>query len=146
RFAPNTIAWGSAGEVTKGTCATPIAGSTVGQRRTCTVTGLSDNSTYQFQLVAYRGTLNVNAVFGGLSNIVSAKTGATIPAAVTSVSVSPTTAALVVGATRQFTAAAKDSAGNTLSGRVISWASSAPGIATVSSGGLVTGVAAGSAT
>src|SRR5439155_20800656 len=45
-----------------------------------------------------------------------------------------------------LTATPKDSAGNPLSGRVVTWASSAPGVATVSASGLVTGVAAGSAT
>jgi hypothetical protein len=40
----------------------------------------------------------------------------------------------------------KDSAGNVLSGRVVTWATSAAGVTTVSSGGLVTAVAVGTAT
>jgi uncharacterized protein YjdB len=39
----------------------------------------------------------------------------------------------------------KDASGNTLSGRVVSWTSDQPGIATVTSTGVVTAVAAGSA-
>ena len=65
---------------------------------------------------------------------------------VASVTVSPTTASLQAGATRQFSAVIKDSAGNTLTGRVVTWASSNAAAAGVNGSGLVTGVAAGSAT
>src|SRR5438093_3089253 len=65
---------------------------------------------------------------------------------VASVTVSPTTASLPVGVTRQFTAVTKDSAGTTLTGRVATWASSNTADATVSSSGVVSGKAAGSAT
>src|SRR2546421_1793833 len=40
----------------------------------------------------------------------------------------------------------KDPSGNVLSGRTATWVSSAPAVAMVSGGGLVTGVGAGSAT
>ncbi len=61
---------------------------------------------------------------------------------VTSVSVAPTTASIAVAATRQLTASAlpAEAAQN------VTWSSSAPSVATVSSSGLVTGVSAGSAT
>ncbi len=59
-------------------------------------------------------------------------------------SVAPSTAAVAVGATSQFTATARNRKGVVLTGAVISWSSGTPGIATVSSSGLVTGVAAGS--
>src|SRR6266480_2082152 len=65
---------------------------------------------------------------------------------VASVTVSPTTASVPVGATRQFSAVIKDLAGNTLTGRVVTWASSNAAAAGVNGSGLVTGVAAGSAT
>jgi hypothetical protein len=65
---------------------------------------------------------------------------------VASVSVSPASATLSVGATQQLSAVTKDSAGNTLTGRVVTWSSSNPAIATVSGSGLVTAIAAGSAT
>ena len=68
----------------------------------------------------------------------------TVPVA--SVTVSPATASIQVGQTVQLTATPRDASGNPLSGRAIAWASSAPGVATVSGTGLVTGVAAGSAT
>jgi hypothetical protein len=39
-----------------------------------TVTGLSPNTTYSFQLVAYRGVLNHGPVFGPMSNVVTVTT------------------------------------------------------------------------
>src|SRR2546422_8486903 len=48
-------------------------------------------------------------------------------------------ATVVLGAATQLTATLKDAAGDVLSGRVISWASSNTAIATVSASGLVTG-------
>jgi hypothetical protein len=74
RFAVAPISWGSATDVTQGTCATPVLGTAIGASRTCTVLGLAASTTYQFQLVAFRGTLNVDAVFGGLSNIAQGTT------------------------------------------------------------------------
>ena len=69
RYAVAPISWGSAHSVTQGSCATPLRGTSVGARRTCTVLGLAPMTTYQFQLVAFHGTLNQDAVFGGLSNV-----------------------------------------------------------------------------
>jgi len=60
--------------VTRGTCATPLSGTTVGGKRTCTVLGLVASTTYSFELVAFRGTLTVNAVFGALSNVATGTT------------------------------------------------------------------------
>jgi Big-like domain-containing protein len=65
---------------------------------------------------------------------------------VASLSVSPPNATLSVGATQQLTAVTKDSAGSTLTGRVVTWSSSNPTAATVSGSGLVTAIAAGPAT
>ncbi|HKI75421.1 MAG TPA: Ig-like domain-containing protein [Pseudomonadales bacterium] len=72
--------------------------------------------------------------------------GTTPTPTVASVTVSPATATINVGATQQLTATAKDSSGATISGASIAYSSSDTAIATVSTGGLVTGVAAGSAT
>ena len=71
---------------------------------------------------------------------------AVIQVRVASVTVSPATASLAVGRTLQLAATPTDSAGNPLSGRVVTWATSATSVATVSAGGLATGVAAGTAT
>ena len=83
RYARAPISWGSAPSVTSGTCTTPVVGTGIGSRLTCTVLGLSASTNYNFQLVPYRGTLNMNAVFGGLSNIAAATTTAEAPPAPT---------------------------------------------------------------
>jgi hypothetical protein len=74
RFAAGTMDWGPAAEVVRGTCASPLAGTTAGARLTCTVAGLTPSTAYSFQLAAFRGTFNVNAVFGSLSNVATATT------------------------------------------------------------------------
>ena len=79
RYAPAPLTWGSATGVARGTCQVPLAGTTIGARKTCTVLGLAAATAYQFQLVAFRGTLNVDAVFGGLSNIASGTTTSVTP-------------------------------------------------------------------
>ncbi|WP_085631582.1 phage tail tube protein [Pseudomonas sp. R16(2017)] len=61
---------------------------------------------------------------------------------VTSVSVSPSSASIAVAATRQLSASVLPAE----AAQDVTWASSAPGVATVNSSGLVTGVSAGSAT
>lgn len=68
------------------------------------------------------------------------------PAAVASVAVSNLPSALEIGGTALLSATTADAAGNALSGRTITWGSSAPTVATVSSGGLVTAVGSGAAT
>jgi len=65
---------------------------------------------------------------------------------VASVLVSPASGELPVGKTMQLTAKLKDAAGTPLTGRPVTWESSNPSVATVSSSGLVTGVAPGSST
>src|SRR5438445_731383 len=81
---------------------------------------------------------------GGKVSDTATVTITTIPVA--SVTVSPGSASLQVGATQQFTAVTKDAAGNTLTGRTVTWASSNTAVATVSGSGLARGVAAGTAT
>jgi uncharacterized protein YjdB len=67
-------------------------------------------------------------------------------APVASVTVAPSSANVAITGTVQLTATPKDANGNPLTGRAISWSSSDNTIATVSSSGLVTGVAAGTVT
>lgn len=80
-FAGSSMNWGSADAIAQGTCASPISGSSIGSKRTCTVTGLSPSTQYQFQVGSFRGTLNVDAVYGGLSNVAGATTSAAAAAA-----------------------------------------------------------------
>ncbi len=68
------------------------------------------------------------------------------PVAVASVTITPASGSVTVGHTLQLTAAARDSAGNVLAGRGVTWTTNAPAIALVDSTGLVTAWAAGSAT
>src|SRR5947207_3737960 len=68
------------------------------------------------------------------------------PATVASVTVTPRTLTVGVGATAQLTATPKDANGTALTGRVVTWASDNTTVATVSSMGLVGGVAQGQAT
>ncbi len=65
---------------------------------------------------------------------------------VASVSVSPSDQTLAPRQTAQLTATVKDAQGNALSGHSVDWSSSSSSVVTVSSAGLVTAVAAGSAT
>ena len=64
-------------------------------------------------------------------------------AAVASVDVAPSSPTIQVNGTIQLTATPKDASGNALSGRAITWASSAPAVATVNSTGFVVGLQTG---
>src|SRR5256885_1200673 len=67
-------------------------------------------------------------------------------APVASVTVSPAPASVAAGQTVQLTATPKDANGNPLTGRVVTWATSNGAVATVSAGGLVSGLVVGTAT
>jgi parallel beta-helix repeat protein len=98
----------------------------------------------------------VSAVSAGFATITATSEGksgsATLavsdpPAtAVATVSVTPGAGIVETGKTLQLTATPRDASGNPLSGRTVAWASSAEGVATVSSSGLVTGVSVGTVT
>ena len=86
------------------------------------------------------GVASVSAAAGGKSG------GAVITVAgptVASVTVAPTTDTLLVGETVQLTATVLDADGNPVTDRAVTWISAMPTVASVSSGGLVTGVADG---
>ena len=68
------------------------------------------------------------------------------PPAVATVDVATPGANLIVGQTAQLSATPRDAKGNALTGRTISWTTSSATIATVSTGGLVTGVTPGTVT
>src|SRR5437867_1042864 len=69
-----------------------------------------------------------------------------LPAPVASVTMSPAATTVSVGATVQFTATLKAASGQVLTGRSVTWASSAPALAPVSGSGLVTGLGVGAVT
>ncbi|UCC47341.1 MAG: Ig-like domain-containing protein, partial [Gemmatimonadota bacterium] len=94
----------------------------------------------------------VRGVAPGLATITATADGVSDSAAVTvlpgvaSVTLSPSSWAMVREATVQLQPILKDDEGKTLEGRRVTWASSETGVATVDSAGLVTGVGPGSAT
>jgi len=113
------------------------------------VTWLSSNPTS----VSVSGTGLLTAGSPGSATITATSEGisgfATItvdPTPVATVSVSPSTASVGVAATTQLSATTKDASNQVLTGRVVAWFSSAPGIAQVDPNGVVTGVTMGQAT
>src|SRR5579884_527365 len=63
---------------------------------------------------------------------------------ISTITVSPSSPSIAVGATQQFTATAKDSGGNTISGVTFTWNSANTSVATIDSSGLATALLAGS--
>lgn len=146
------------------------AGVTVGGGVTFSATTLDANSTTLSgrtvtwvssapQIASVDGSGTVTGVSAGVATITAASESRTATAQITvsapppappvpvdSVSVTPGSASLMVGNTTILSAAARSSSGSVLSGRVVSWASNAPQVATVSNDGVVMAVGAGSAT
>lgn len=88
------------------------------------------------------GSTTISATSEGKTGTV----GITISApTVAEVSVTPSTAGLVVGQGLTLAAAARDAGGTVLQGRTVTWQSSNVAVATVSAGGQVLAVATGSA-
>ena len=120
-------------------------GDTVPVNAAYTATGGTITSSGMFTAGAAAGTYSIIASYARRSLADTAVvTVTTVPVA--SVTVTPAAVSLSPGATALLDAVTRDAAGNVLAGRSISWSSSASGVATVSPAGLVTGVAAGSAT
>lgn len=65
---------------------------------------------------------------------------------VATVTVTPISPTVVVGATVALTAVARESNGNVITGRAVTWGSSINAFATVTAGGVVSGISAGTAT
>jgi alpha-tubulin suppressor-like RCC1 family protein/uncharacterized protein YjdB len=91
------------------------------------------------------GTATVTATSGSHSASATITVAATV-VPVASVVLNASSAGLVSGQQATFTATAKDAAGNTLTGRGVTWMSSATSVATVDGNGTVTGVVTGTAT
>ena len=95
----------------------------------------------------------VTAIGAGGATITATSEGRSAAASITvssvpvaSVAVSPTAATISVGQTTQLGATTRDASSRTLSGRLVGWTSASAAVATVSSSGLVTAVAPGTAT
>jgi len=70
--------------------------------------------------------------------------GSSSTSTVASITVSPTSGSVSVNGSQTFAATALDSNGQTVTGQTFTWASSNTAIATITSAGVATGVAAGS--
>jgi uncharacterized protein YjdB len=92
------------------------------------------------------GSATITATVAGISANVTITVNAPAPVPVTTISLSPTSVSVVAGSTAQIAATPRDAQGNALVGRTITWASNNTAVASVSATGLITGVAAGSAT
>ncbi|HEY9225569.1 MAG TPA: Ig-like domain-containing protein, partial [Gemmatimonadaceae bacterium] len=68
------------------------------------------------------------------------------PAPINTIDLSPSSATLSIGQTTTLAATAKSAAGAVLTGRTLTWTSSTAAVASVDANGVVTGVAAGTAT
>src|SRR5438552_4205825 len=90
------------------------------------------------------GTAVISATSEGVRGQGSLNVVAPAPVPVTSVSVALSNSSLNIGQTANATATTRDASGNVLTGRVIGWSSSNTNVATISSAGVVTAVAAGS--
>lgn len=86
------------------------------------------------------GTATITATSGGASGTAVITV---LPPPVATVAVTPAQGSILVGATLQFTAVARDASGNVLSGRALAWVSQNPSVASVDGTGLVTGNAVG---
>ncbi|HKW17252.1 MAG TPA: Ig-like domain-containing protein [Terriglobales bacterium] len=86
------------------------------------------------------GTTQITA---SASGVTSSNDTLTVTDPVATITVSPSSPSIAAGATQQFTATAKDSGGNTLSGITFTWASTVTGVATINTSGLATGVSTG---
>jgi uncharacterized protein YjdB len=89
------------------------------------------------------GTATITAVVDGISGTVTITAS---DASITSLTITPPTGPVLIGAGTQLVAVARDSANATVVIRSILWTSSNPNVATVSPTGVVTGVSAGSVT
>lgn len=72
--------------------------------------------------------------------------GLTMASTIASLGATPASPSVAVGATTALVATAKDASGNAVLTSALSWSSSDTSVATVSSSGVVTGIAAGGAT
>jgi uncharacterized protein YjdB len=91
------------------------------------------------------GVATITAAVEGVSGTATVRVLATAGGTIASVVVAPGTATLTVGESRPFTATARAGDGSTITGRPVTWSSGSPSVLTVSSTGVVTAVAPGTA-
>jgi alpha-tubulin suppressor-like RCC1 family protein len=91
------------------------------------------------------GTVSITATSGVGVGIAKISVVAALPPSISSITVAPSPAFVVVHGTQQLTATVRDASGNVIPGLTVTWQSNNAGVASVSTTGLVTGVTNGSA-
>ncbi|HEX9483697.1 MAG TPA: Ig-like domain-containing protein [Gemmatimonadaceae bacterium] len=89
------------------------------------------------------GTATISGTTDGVTGTLSV---VSTDASLFSMTLTPPANPILIGGTGQIVASGKDSSGASVAIRTITWTSKSPGVATVSSTGVVTGVSAGTAT
>ncbi len=79
RSGRDVMSWGAAQSVSQGTCTVPFAPGVMSQMVTCNIDGLTPGYTYKIQMVAFRGTMGLDAVYGSLSNVATVTMQAETP-------------------------------------------------------------------
>jgi uncharacterized protein YjdB len=92
-----------------------------------------------------QGSAQIRATVEGRTGTATLTVTSPAPAPVATVTVTMGSYSIAVGSTTPATATARDSSGNVLTGRPVTWRSSDTRVATVSSSGIVRGVGPGSA-
>ncbi len=90
------------------------------------------------------GSVSIVATAGSGAATAKVSVVSALPPSISSITVAPTPAFVAVHGTQQLTATVRDSLNNAIPGLTVTWQSNNPGVATVSTTGLVTGVAVGS--
>lgn len=91
------------------------------------------------------GMVHITASASGVSSAPASLTVLPPPPALTSIVVTPSNPSILIGGTQQFTAVGYDQNGAIMSGIAFAWSSNNQGAATVSTGGVATGIAQGTA-
>jgi alpha-tubulin suppressor-like RCC1 family protein len=89
------------------------------------------------------GSVSIVATSGNVAGIAKISVVAALPPSISSITVAPSPAFVVVRGTQQLTATVRDALGKAIPNLTVTWQSNNPGVATVSSTGLVTGVGVG---
>lgn len=140
----NDVAFGLIGVATNGPVVTPGAGF-------AEIAEVSSGETSALQAEWAANQSTIGGSWTGATKVgmlgLEIKAGNAAPVTpVATVTVTPPSAAIVIGGTVQLAAAAADAGGEPIPGATFTWSSDAQGVATVSSTGLVTGKGTGSAT
>jgi uncharacterized protein YjdB len=121
-------------------------GQVLGGRQTTWTTGAPGLATVSSSGLVTGVSPGEPVIFASVEGVVASVMVTVRPIPVAAVVVTPAASDIFVGRTVQLSATTRDMDGNVLTGRPVGWTSSNTAVATVNSSGLVTAVAAGTAT